>query len=166
MTMLVPLSRGYEALVDDADYAHVVAVGKWSASVKPNTVYALRGVRRAGSGWTTTRLHNFITGWSFVDHINGNGLDNRRSNLRPATKRQNAQNSVVRRVRSSSGLKGVTWHQAANKWLSQIVGPEGRIYLGVYKDPVLAARVYDRAALDLFGEFARINFPDDHSPLT
>ena len=69
MTGRVPLSKGYEALVDDSDLAAVLSVGKWSASVKETgRVYAIRGTYRPDGRATTMRLHNFITGWSFVDH--------------------------------------------------------------------------------------------------
>lgn len=160
MTREIPLTRGYGALVDDADYDLVVSAGCWCASVKPKTVYAIRGARRPDGRGTTIRMHTLITGWPFVDHVNGDGLDNRRCNLRPASHATNARN-VGLIASNTSGFKGVTWSTAADKWVAQIHVNKHRIHLGVFVDPVEAARAYDAAALIHFGEFARLNFPKE-----
>lgn len=154
----IPLSRGLLAVVDDADYERVIAAAPWSASVKPGTAYALRGVRRPDGRWTTIRLHNFLTGWPFVDHINGNGLDNRRCNLRPADKTTNGQNRT-RTCANTSGYKGVTWHKQGRKWAAQLQATGRRIHLGLFDSKIAAALAYDDAARRHFGEFARLNFP-------
>lgn len=153
----IPLSQGYKALVDDEDYDRVMAAGSWSVCVKPNNLYALRGVRKAGGGWTTIRLHNFVTGWRFVDHINENGLDNRKTNLREATHATNGRN-VGPRATNTSGFKGVTWSKRSRKWAARIQVDGRSIYLGVHVDIKDAARAYDAAAIEHFGEFARLNF--------
>lgn len=160
MTVEIPLSQGLVAVVDDADVGRVLAAGKWSASVRENTAYATRTVRKADGGKTTIRLHNFLTGWSYVDHVNGNGLDNRRSNLRAADSITNAQN-VGRRAHNTSGFKGVTWHRRAGKWMAQIVVSGHRIHLGYFADPTEAAKAYDAAAIEHFAAFARPNFEDE-----
>jgi HNH endonuclease/AP2 domain len=95
-----------------------------------------------------------------VDHINGNGLDNRRSNLRLATKRQNQQNRQ-RRINGSSIYKGVSLFKRDGTWKSQINIDGLQKHIGYFKTQEAAARAYDAAALKHFGEFARINFPDD-----
>ncbi len=154
----ISLTRGYVALVDDEDYERVVGAGSWCASVKPKTVYALHGVRRPDGRWTTARLHNFITGLPFVDHINGNGLDNRRENLRPANKGLNGANTPPP-VTNTSGIKGVTWHKGARKWMAQIVCGGRRHYLGLFTDPVPAMFAYDAKARELFGDYAQPNLP-------
>ena len=91
-----------------------------------------------------------------IDHRNGNGLDNRRSNLRPATHQQNAFNSAPQRGRRSP-FKGVDWHQGRQKWRARIKFNRREVTLGYFGDELDAARAYDEAAGDLFGEFARLN---------
>jgi AP2 domain/HNH endonuclease len=95
-----------------------------------------------------------------VDHINGNGLDNRRTNLRPATSAENARNRRSQRG-SSSPYKGVSWIRSRRNWRANLRVGDRLIHLGSYTDPADAARAYDAAALKYFGEFARLNFPED-----
>lgn len=92
-----------------------------------------------------------------VDHINGNPLDNRRSNLRITDKRGNAQNSAKHKD-ASSYFKGVTWDKSRRKWMVQIVIDGVRTHLGRFAIEEDAARAYDEAAKQHFGEFARCNF--------
>lgn len=160
MTKEVPLTRGYVALVDDEDYDRVVAAGKWQADVPANrnTVYVTRHGRKSLGEPRKVRLHRFITGWSFVDHVNGNGLDNRRSNLRQSDASLNQYNKPVRRD-SKSGYKGVEWHKKAQKWRASIYFDGRHISLGLHADIVEAALAHDRAARELVGEYACVNFP-------
>jgi hypothetical protein len=101
-------------------------------------------------------MHNLITGWRFVDHVDHNGLNNRRSNLRAATKAQNAANER-KRPGCSSQYKGVVWHR--NRWQARIeIGDEYR-YLGRFVSEEEAARAYDAAAVTAWGQYANPNFP-------
>jgi hypothetical protein len=104
-------------------------------------------------------MHHFILGVKgvIVDHINGNGLDNRKSNLRICTHKQNCRSSRKRK-KSVSKYKGVHWCRKTKKWVAQI-GLDGRTkHLGYFKIEKNAALAYDRAAVKYFGEFALLNF--------
>lgn len=116
-------------------------------------------------------MHRLILGLStndrqIVDHRDGDGLNNRRSNLRLATAQQNQWNRPKKRRLSGrnpdSGFKGVWWHRSVNKWAAGIRVENRNIHLGSFVDPKEAARIYDDAARKHFGEFARVNFPQPH----
>jgi AP2 domain. len=154
MTLEIPLTRGLVALVDDADFEMVIAAGKWYADpAGRHTFYARRRFSQGGS--RLIRLHTFLTGWGYVDHINGDGLDNQRANLRPADASRNGANKRVS-YSSASGFKGVTGN--GHGWQSSI-RPGGRdVYLGTFATPQEAALAYDVAARHHYGDFARTNF--------
>lgn len=161
MTVEIPLSRGLVALVDEIDWERSVGVGVWHALESGLTHYARRIEYRAGTANRSVLLHNFITGWSMVDHRNGDGLDNRRSNLRPATHSQNMANK--RRYRNNtSGFKGVTRNTGTGRpWRASLKHDGRRFHLGYFDSAAEAARAYDAAAIETFGEFARPNFPTE-----
>jgi hypothetical protein len=152
----IPLTRGYETLVDDEDYEDLAAC-KWYADVTPRGyVYAKRTVRANGRRYGV-KMHRAILGANdgkHVDHANRDTLDNRRSNLRFATRSENTANSA-KRSNNTSGYKGVTWHVQRGKWRAQIAKGDARISLGLFTDAAAAARAYRLAAEALFGEFAR-----------
>lgn len=155
----IVLSSGLLARVDEADYARVVAAGPWHATPsRGGRIYAQRGVRRADGRRTTQKLHTFLTEWRQVDHRNGDGLDNRRANLREANRTQNNANAR-RRVDNTSGFKGVTFDARINRWSARIHVNNQRRSLGYHATAEEAARAYDAAAHEAFGEFARPNFP-------
>ena len=158
MTVEIPLTKGYVALVDEQDAARVLAAGPWFARPDRQTqlVYATHHAGRGRDGRRTESLHTFVTGWPFVDHRNGNALDNRRANLREATRSQNSANRRVPRT-NKCGLKGVRFE--AKRWRADIkVGGTSR-YLGRFDTAEDAARAYDVAAREAWGEFAALNFP-------
>ncbi len=92
----------------------------------------------------------------FVDHINHNGLDNRKANLRAATPLQNSWNN--QRERGRNRFRGVLWNKVAKKWQVQVNHSGKHISGGYFDDEVEAARAYDEAAKKLRGEFAVLNF--------
>jgi len=154
------LTRGYIALVDDADYDRVMAAGPWCAKVTRNDIYAMRNVRRpGGKGGGTQMLHRFILGLSgsvLVDHRNRYGLDNRRGNLRiGVTRSQNNANSGKHRGAFTSRFRGVCWKK--KKWCAQIVRSGKKVHLGYFTEELDAARAYDAAAREQWGEFAKSN---------
>ena len=162
MTAEIPLTQGYVAVIDDEDLPRVLAAGSWCALVRPHTVYAMRKATRPDGGQTTTRLHNFLTGWPFVDHRDGDGLNNRRANLRRADAQTNQRNRR-KLAATTSPYKGVHWSAHRRIWVAQIKVDQRGIHLGHFADPADAARAYDAAALEYFGPFARLNFPKEIS---
>src|SRR5690606_31440543 len=98
----------------------------------------------------------------FVDHINGNKLDNRRENLRLCDNEKNQQNRF--KTTGKSKYKGVIWDKSHNAWLVRIQPEnEKRKYIGLYRDELEAAKAYNDAAIKIFGEFANINIIDDYT---
>lgn len=156
MTTEIRLSRGRVALVDDEDAALVLANGPWHWAPTGNRVGYGRTNVKVDGRWTLTGMHNLILGAKYVDHVDGNGLNNTRANLRLSDPATNAANRFRRRD-SKTGFKGV--ERAGNRWRARIVVRGERRELGCYTTPEAAARAYDAAAIQAWGEFARPNFP-------
>lgn len=155
----VPLTRGYVALIDAADADEVLA-HRWSAHQSNANVYARRQVRVEGR-MAYIWLHRFLMqapGNMQVDHINLDSLDCRRANMRLATQAQNSQNQRKRKT-SAAPYKGVTF--ADGRYCVRIQYDGTRKYLGRFGNAEDAARAYDAVAREQFGEFARLNFPDE-----
>ena len=149
----IPLTQGKYALVDNEDYLELSKY-KWCLNTNG---YAVRRV--GGRKAKLTIMHRVIIGaqdGQEVDHISRNKLDNRRSNLRFATRAQNTANTPPS-VRNTSGLKGVHWLKSRDKWQVRI-GYGGRVLsLGYYKDKTEAAKAYNNKAVELYGDYAWLN---------
>jgi len=139
--------------VDAADWPKVRGY-RWSVHEKKTALYA-----ETKSNGTKMRLHKLLVpGAEQVDHEDGNGLNNRRSNLREATNSRNNANKK-KGAGSSSRFKGVNWQKHTQKWRAEIRVNGVNYSLGYFTSEEDAARAYDAAALQHFGEFAKVNFP-------
>jgi HNH endonuclease len=156
MTKEIKLTQGKVALVDDADFEWL---NQWKWYVH-GFWYAARMEARKGKRMVVL-MHRKITNAPFgmdVDHINGNGLDNRRENLRVCTHAENQRNTTRKRTTNKSGFKGVCWRMVSQKWSADITLNSKQIHIGLFSDIQEAVRAYDAKAIELFGEFAKTNF--------
>ena len=150
----IALSQGKFALVSPEDYARVTAF-KWCLNHAHGKDYAKRGYYFAGKQ-STIKMHRFIMDAppnSEVDHVNGNGLDNRRENLRICDHKQSSANQSTPK-NNKTGFKGVC--PVGTGWSANIADD----YLGVYDTAETAAKAYDTRARAIYGEYAKCNFPD------
>jgi hypothetical protein len=160
MARTVELSRGLVAVVDDDDYERVAALN-WYASPARGTSqpYARSNMSpdRATRGIDMQRFIMCASPGQVVDHRDGDTLNNQRSNLRITNFFGNSRNRRSKNMRNG-GFKGVYPAKSGSRWRAKIVVCSRQLYLGTFGDPVVAARAYDSAALQHFGEFAALNF--------
>lgn len=154
----VPLTQGYEAIIDAND-AHLVGQYNWQVKHCLNTKYASRVVCIGGGKTTSQSMHRLIAKPSdaeIIDHINSNGLDNRRANLRRATSQQNQFN---RRnfTKSFSGIRGVDYMKSMSKWRARITIDGKCEFLGIFDTKEEAKLAYQSAAKQMHGDFARLD---------
>lgn len=146
----IPLTQGYKAMIDDEDYERVMKY----------RIYAIQGTSTVYGLVSQIRiyLHNFINpppeGFT-VDHIDRNGLNCQKENLRFATK---SQQVINRKSNNKSGYRGI--YLFRNKWRAMIQYQNARHYGGSYKNEIDAAKAYDELAKKLHGDFAMLNFPE------
>jgi hypothetical protein len=155
----ITLTRGYQTIVDDEDYTRFGGL-KWGAQIRGGHVYARRFMYGKPGEWVY--LHRVILNarsGELVDHINQNGLDNRRANLRIVTKSQNNANARKRSGRRTSKYKGVDLNRKAGLWRAQIAVDCRHRCIGHFTSEIEAALAYDAAARQAFGEHAAVNFP-------
>jgi len=159
---LIPLTQHQNAIVDAADFDWLsrfnwyAAYGRGAKEIRSESYYAVRNQDRK-MVW----MHLEILGCNSDeegDHRNNDTLDNRRDNLRKCSHLQNMHNARIRRD-NTSGFKGVASDRTSGKFVAQIRHEGRRVKLGYFKSASDAARAYDEAALRLFGDFARLNFP-------
>jgi hypothetical protein len=145
----IELTQGQVTMVSDRIYDYLME-WKWYAHQEGSTFYAYR---------KHISMHKVIiaaqTGEQ-VDHINGNGLDNRDENLRLCTHSQNFWNRGKLNT-NMSGFKGVSWHKPSRQWQAGIQYNRQHIHLGYFDNPLDAAAAYNAAAIKYHGEFARLN---------
>lgn len=162
MVKKIPLTRGYFAIVDDDDYDFLMQ-WKWSYrdgyAKRSEHVSLGNGLRKQ----VPIPMHGVILLASdglVPDHKNGNGLDNRKDNLRPATQQQNMWNRKPV-TGSTSKYKGVSWRAKSSYWIANIKINDKQKHLGCFANEDDAARAYNDAAKELHGEFAKLNPVED-----
>lgn len=154
----IKLSKGKVALIDDEDFEYLSKY-KWYANEdnKTGKYYAKRAIYINGKQ-VKIPMQRVILNAPFnmeIDHINGNTLDNRRTNLRICTHAQNCKNCI--RKKGVSKYRGVYWYKNTKRWKSQISIDNKRISLGYYKNEIDAAIAYNLAAMKYHREFAVLN---------
>lgn len=157
----IPLTQGKFAIVDAEDYERLNQ-HKWFAKKQRNTYCAQRHIICNGK-YTSICMHQEILCVPHgirINHRSGNYLDNRKSNLRTATRKQSSYSARPKK-NCTSEYKGVSWNKGRKKWCANIGYDYKLYYLGGFDNEEDAARAYDRKAIALFGEFARLNFPED-----
>ena len=167
----IALTKGKFAIVDPEDY-HRLRKYKWYAHNSRYTFYAVlsltNGKKQKRKNAYMHHLVIDIPDGMYCDHINHNGLDNRKANLRPATNTQNVwhRRKFIRRTSGGfnkqfrSKYKGVDWAKDMKRWRARIRVNGKRIYLGSFDNESDAAKAYDKAAKRFHGEFAFLNFSD------
>ncbi len=154
---VILLTQGKYAIVDAEDFERLSSY-KWCA-VKGRRNWYAKTLRRNGMPLAMHRLILGARKGLVVDHIDHNGLNNRKRNLRLCTRRQNNHNQRPHAGKTSR-YKGVYWKKSANKFVAQIHIQGKKIWLGYFTDEIEAAKAYDKKAAEFYGEFAYLNFPD------
>ncbi|MGL6208716.1 MAG: hypothetical protein ACRC14_02660 [Paracoccaceae bacterium] len=162
----VPLTKGYEAVIDSEDLP-LVDRWNWCALLqrrRDGSIRAVYAIRMepcdTGRKQIAIRMHRVILGLAQKDlaqgdHADGDGLNNRRKNLRYATIAENRRNSRTP-CHNTSGIKGVSWHSNVKKWQAYIGTSRQKKYLGSFDKIEDAASAYARASADIHGEFGRL----------
>lgn len=158
----INLGNSHNAIVDMEDLPRL-SRSRWSYNKNGGTYYVSCNITPDGVR-KKAYMHCEVMGTppagKEIDHINGNGLDNRKENLRFCSHRENCQASRKRQQNASSMYKGVTWRKDRKKWRANICLMDGtKKHLGYFESELDAAKAYDEAALKLFGNFATLNFP-------
>jgi hypothetical protein len=158
----IPLTRGFRALIDAGDRERVNRI-KWRVRIdKDGRPYAIAHRPGSGKHGKELAMHRFVVDalpGQIVDHRDGDTLNNRRNNLRKCHNTQNVRNQRPHVNKRTSKLKGVSFDRSRGTFRAQIMANRRKINLGNFVDEISAAKAYDRAALQYFGEFARCNFP-------
>jgi hypothetical protein len=159
-TKKIPLTQNQFAIVDDDDYERI-SQHKWCVSRSKTCLYARRSGKYNGRK-ITIQMHRAVLGLEYadnrvIDHINRNGLDNRKSNLRIVNQKINSYNCKMQR-HNTSGYRGVAFYEQTNKYAAYIKIDGVQKHLGFYKTPIEAALAHDVASLLVYKENAIINF--------
>ena len=152
----IDLGNNQFALVDYEDYEYLNEL-KWHLHKNGNQLYA-QTTFYENKKRKQIYMHRLILEpkEKCIDHVNGNGLDNRKCNLRMCERHENALNRK-KNINNLSGFKGVSWFKPSQKWRAQIQYKKIVYHLGSYEKRIDAARAYNEAAIKYHGEFANLN---------
>lgn len=158
----IELTQGKVAIVDDDDY-EALSKHKWCAERKGRTYYAVRGRSRRDPsyGHGNIKMHIVIAGAApgmVTDHIDGDGLNNLRANLRTVTQAQNLHNTTRKQGGCRSLYRGVSWATRERRWRASLQANGTRIELGYFRNEVDAAAAYDAAWIERDPEHFTPNF--------
>lgn len=155
---IIWLTQGQFTLVDDEDYRYLSEYN-WHTHKDRDRFYARTTIVDNGHP-KKVMMHRYImrvSGGMVLDHKDGNGLNNQKSNLRICTRAENGRNQKIKDGLSSQ-FKGVHFHKDTGKWMSRVTVSKKLIYLGLFVSETDAAVAYDNKAKELHGEFAKLNF--------
>lgn len=160
----IHLTQNKTTLIDDEDY-QLVSQFKWRTlgytTQFGKTFYAITTIIKHNKR-TTILMHRLILNaksHEIIDHADLDGLNNQRYNIRKCSNSQNNMNSRSRKG-TSSQFKGISWHKRNRKWQAAIKLYGKQYYLGLFNSEIEAARKFDEFATQLYGKFARLNFPN------
>lgn len=159
MSKFIELTRNKVSIIDEEDFIKVSQY-KWHTCMTGSRMYAQTRI-----DGKRIYMHHFILpkkDYVEIDHVNCNGLDNRKENLRYATSQQNKRNREKGK-NNTSGFKGVSFRKDRNKWRAHITIDYKYRHLGHYDTAIEAAVAYNQAALKFFGEYANLNVIEDKS---
>ncbi|HEV3223889.1 MAG TPA: HNH endonuclease [Puia sp.] len=156
-TIEIPLTKGKFAIIDFEDLEFVMRY-KWHLGSRIRSQYAIK-VLGKGDGKKYLRMHNYIMNCpngKVVDHIDGDGLNNKKANLRIC---DDGQNKCNRKKSSTTKnrFKGAIFRERNNRWICQITHKKKRYYVGEFKTEIEAAQAYNKKAKELFGDFSNLN---------
>jgi len=156
----IPLTQGKFAQIDDEDF-ETISQYRWVAAKYKRSFYAVTKIKDDHGVWRNHKMHRIVLGIQnpkvFIDHRNGDGLCNIRSNIRICTPSENGKNRRVGN-NSTSGLKGVHWVPGVKKWRARIMLNYIRHNIGYFETKELAGIAYDEYAKTMHGHFANLNF--------
>lgn len=158
----IPLTKGQFAIVDDWWYDYLMQ-WKWNAHFDPkmNGYYAVR--TDYSSGKKLVSMHREINRTPknmLCDHVDHATLNNQEYNLRNCSCSENQWNAKIR-VDNTSGFKGVNWHKGKKKWVARVYKDGRYVFVKSFSTAVDAAIAYDKVAKELYGNFAKLNFPEE-----
>ena len=158
MAKEIQLSQGKVAIVDDEDFEYLNQ-WKWHVIKSDNIFYAKRNIKRYTGKQTQISMHRLIMNpdkYMKIDHIDRDGLNNQKNNLRICTNSQNCMNRILH-SNNKSGFKGVYFCKQHNKFRARVCINKINKHIGLYIDAKDAARAYNAAAIKYHGEFANLN---------
>ena len=158
----IALTQDKYAVVDIEDAERIILMGLWIATeVKEGTWYAVYPIKQKdlNGNWRNLSLHQAVmrAGGVFVDHIDHDGLNCRKFNLRLTSYVGNNQNATKGRKRHKSIYRGVSWDSSKWRWVARIQSGSKKVFVGYFKDENDAARAYNEKAKELHGEYASLN---------